>query len=156
MVTNHFIRDTSSRFWDYGGLFILNIGFQALSAAPLTNKEVHYCDIYMWLQPLVIDQAVNELSPRAKPEDKVCLPFHKSMATIAITIISYLIGRCLTSDHNLRHHDNNFSEVLCRESDETESFFHTCLTLATAGNVDVINFRTTPITCTHCLCPTLS
>ena len=31
--------------------------------------------------------AVNEPSPRAKPEDKVCLRCHKSLATRAITII---------------------------------------------------------------------
>ena len=31
--------------------------------------------------------AVNEPSPRAKPEDKVCLRCHKSLATRAITVI---------------------------------------------------------------------
>ena len=31
--------------------------------------------------------AVNQLSPRAQPEDKVCLRCHKSLATRAITII---------------------------------------------------------------------
>ena len=31
--------------------------------------------------------AVNQPSPRAKPEDKVCLRCHKSLATRAITII---------------------------------------------------------------------
>ena len=31
--------------------------------------------------------AVNEPSPRAEPEDKVCLRCHKSLATRAITVI---------------------------------------------------------------------
>ena len=31
--------------------------------------------------------AVNEPSPRAQPEDKVCLRCHKSLATRAITVI---------------------------------------------------------------------
>ena len=31
--------------------------------------------------------AVNELSPRAQPEDKVCLHYIKSLATCAITVI---------------------------------------------------------------------
>ena len=31
--------------------------------------------------------AVNQPSPRAQPEDKVCLRCHKSLATRAITII---------------------------------------------------------------------
>ena len=31
--------------------------------------------------------AVNQPSPRAKPEDKVCLRCHKSLATRAITVI---------------------------------------------------------------------
>ena len=31
--------------------------------------------------------AVNEASPRAQPEDEVCLLSHKSLATRAITII---------------------------------------------------------------------
>ena len=31
--------------------------------------------------------AVNEPSPRAQPEDKVCLRCHKSLATRALTII---------------------------------------------------------------------
>ena len=37
--------------------------------------------------PLQGFMAVNEPSPRAQPEDKVCLRCHKSLATRAITVI---------------------------------------------------------------------
>ena len=54
--------------------------------------------------------AVNEPSPRAKPGDKVCLHYHKSLATHAITIIclEHLIGPCGTvmETHSKTHHDN--------------------------------------------------
>ena len=36
--------------------------------------------------------AVNEPSPRAKPEDKVCLRCHKSLAPCYNCYISHLIG----------------------------------------------------------------
>ena len=42
--------------------------------------------------------AVNELSPRAKPEDKVCLRCHKSMATRAVTVICTMVVNSDQSD----------------------------------------------------------
>ena len=48
--------------------------------------------LYIYIYVIVIARgqgfmAVNKLSPRAKPEDKVCLRCHKSLATRAITVI---------------------------------------------------------------------
>ena len=65
---------------------------------------VYYLIINLHLYVIVIARgqgfmAVNQPSPRAQPEDKVCLRCHKSLATRAITIIyiSHLIGQLLQS-----------------------------------------------------------
>ena len=64
--------------------------------------------------------AVNRPSPRAKPEDKVCLRGHKSMATRAISDIYFTksIERksdwsyrgCLYSNTSITHHANLFQQ----------------------------------------------
>ena len=64
------------------------------------------------------------------------------------------------SAHNLRHHGNNFSEVLGRgnKSDVTDNFFTLASTLssAMAGNAEVVSSEPhlIPIMCKHC--PSLS
>ena len=58
--------------------------------------------------------------------------FDKFVATRAITIIymSHLDWLAIwVSAHNLRHHGNNFSEALRRESDTTENLLQACFDL---------------------------
>ena len=53
--------------------------------------------------------AVNEPSPRAKPQDKVCLRCHKSLATRAITVIwpTWLVHLSYTSAHAQKYYSND-------------------------------------------------